>query len=681
MRITARGFIVAGLLAAAIALSGDGAAAASPPEVYAAVEGVGAGGERVLLVAGSRLTKSKQWILETSDDPSEVVGVLSPSLRTKSLVAFPLPAGFTRESGFDLPGTYRLRMLDARGVDLGDPVPVRITQGYVDTALVLPDSLDTGLRDDLSDADTLQGHDGDWYTNAVNIDAGTLDPARYRARDSLQAAGDVGTGSAQVAAGNHLHDDRYFTETELSSAGTLNTSTNPVDWSRLKNVPAAIASGYAAGTGLNLSANTFSVLYGSAAATAVQGNDSRVPPAPGAAGRILYSSGSAWAALSPGTDGQVLMLSGGVPSWGTGSVSAPLSLSIAGATATSAAIIGTNTATGSGVRGVGVDATGVGVYGQGMFGIHGVARVGGGAGVYGDGDAFNTYGVWGNTDAGSADGRAGVYGSHINGTGTGYGVHGYSDSSQGTGVWGEGGALGVYGSTLAAGVANGVGVKGESAYTGGQDTTYGVWGTAVSTKAAGVYAEHSGTGNGTALLAHLSRTLSTGDILVGKVGINNVARIDNTGKGYFNGGTATSGADVAESVAVDGPRAAFAPGDVLVIDITGTRRFALSRVPASGLVAGVFATRPGLLLRNGAVAGGEAAAAEEVPLAVVGIVPVKVCDEGGSIGPGDLLVTASLPGHAMKSSADPRAGTVLGKALGRLDRGTGVVEVLLGPAR
>ena len=68
---------------------------------------------------------------------------------------------------------------------------------------------------------------------------------------------------------------------------------------------------------------------------------------------------------------------------------------------------------------------------------------------------------------------------------------------------------------------------------------------------------------------------------------------------------------------------------------------------------------------------------DEIQLAIVGIVPTKVCDEGGAIRAGDLLVTASVPGHARKAPANPKPGTILGKALGGLASGKGSVEVLL----
>ena len=70
--------------------------------------------------------------------------------------------------------------------------------------------------------------------------------------------------------------------------------------------------------------------------------------------------------------------------------------------------------------------------------------------------------------------------------------------------------------------------------------------------------------------------------------------------------------------------------------------------------------------------------ADEVPLAVVGIVPCKVTTENGSIQPGDLLVTSSTPGHAMKGTDRNRMlGAVVGKALEGLDQGKGVIQVLV----
>jgi len=63
-------------------------------------------------------------------------------------------------------------------------------------------------------------------------------------------------------------------------------------------------------------------------------------------------------------------------------------------------------------------------------------------------------------------------------------------------------------------------------------------------------------------------------------------------------------------------------------------------------------------------------------MAMIGIVPTKVTTENGPIKPGDLLVTSSTVGYAMKGTDRNRMlGAVIGKALGKLDSGAGVIEV------
>ena len=111
----------------------------------------------------------------------------------------------------------------------------------------------------------------------------------------------------------------------------------------------------------------------------------------------------------------------------------------------------------------------------------------------------------------------------------------------------------------------------------------------------------------------------------------------------------------------------------------------------STLVAGVYSTRPGFVgserdwdvppAKQGDEMGTYdlemmAAQFDEVPLAVVGIVPCKVSAENGPIRPGDLLVTAGTVGHAMRDD-NPKTGSVLGKALDSLPSGTGVIRILV----
>jgi hypothetical protein len=144
-------------------------------------------------------------------------------------------------------------------------------------------------------------------------------------------------------------------------------------------------------------------------------------------------------------------------------------------------------------------------------------------------------------------------------------------------------------------------------------------------------------------------------------------RVASNGAVYNDTGLYTSPADFAEMLpAVEG----LQPGDVLIIGPDG--KLARSTEAYQASVAGVYSTEPGFVggqSVDGAVAG-------TIPLAVVGVVPVKVSAENGSIHPGDLLVASSTPGHAMKASPNPPQGTVLGKALEPLDEGTGTIKML-----
>ncbi len=132
---------------------------------------------------------------------------------------------------------------------------------------------------------------------------------------------------------------------------------------------------------------------------------------------------------------------------------------------------------------------------------------------------------------------------------------------------------------------------------------------------------------------------------------------------------------MAEAFDVVGRPSDYEPGDVLVVSTAYDRTIERSATPYSDRVAGVLATRPGLLLTEGPVED----IAGKVPMGVVGVLPTKVSAEGGAIRRGDLLVTASRPGHAMRGDAERvRPGQVLGKALEEFARpGTGSIRVLV----
>ena len=93
-------------------------------------------------------------------------------------------------------------------------------------------------------------------------------------------------------------------------------------------------------------------------------------------------------------------------------------------------------------------------------------------------------------------------------------------------------------------------------------------------------------------------------------------------------------------------------------------------------VAGAVSVQPGITL-------GESGAGK-VLVAQSGRVRIKADARYGTIRAGDLLATSPNPGHAMRSNPVRvgnallhRPGTVLGKALEPLRRGTGEILVLL----
>ncbi len=139
---------------------------------------------------------------------------------------------------------------------------------------------------------------------------------------------------------------------------------------------------------------------------------------------------------------------------------------------------------------------------------------------------------------------------------------------------------------------------------------------------------------------------------------------------------ANCGADYAEAVDVTGDRTKYEPGDILVIDGNAPGKFLKSNQPYSTLVAGIYSTQPGFVGRFKPA--DPETSKTEVPMAMVGRVPTKVSAENGPIKVGDLLVSSSTMGYAMKGTdRQQMLGAVLGKALGSLDSGTGVIEVLV----
>jgi hypothetical protein len=198
------------------------------------------------------------------------------------------------------------------------------------------------------------------------------------------------------------------------------------------------------------------------------------------------------------------------------------------------------------------------------------------------------------------------------------------------------------------------------------------------------FTQMTGTNTGTNLMTMLGNGYVGIGTTTPAYPLDVAGQIHSSGGFVFQDGTtqttafipANCGADYAEAVDVTGDRTKYEPGDILVIDPNAPGKFLKSNQTYSTLVSGIYSTKPGFVGRL------EPANSEtsktEVPMAMVGRVPTKVSTENGPITVGDLLVTSSTIGYAMKGTdRSQMLGAVIGKALGSLDSGTGVIEVLV----
>lgn len=139
------------------------------------------------------------------------------------------------------------------------------------------------------------------------------------------------------------------------------------------------------------------------------------------------------------------------------------------------------------------------------------------------------------------------------------------------------------------------------------------------------------------------------------------------------------GSDIAEPydvAATDG--VAPTAGMVVSIDTDRIGKLRIASVAYDRTVAGVISGANGVntgltLTQAGTVADGE------LPIAKVGRVWVLADADAAEITAGDLLTTASTPGHAMKAADFTKSqGAILGKAMSGLKSGKGYVLVLVG---
>jgi len=185
--------------------------------------------------------------------------------------------------------------------------------------------------------------------------------------------------------------------------------------------------------------------------------------------------------------------------------------------------------------------------------------------------------------------------------------------------------------------------------------------------ATGGTASAAGTITGGNLITAGTLTVNSGGAATAIVnGAGNTQGNIGSSSGWFNTLYATSSkalyADLAENYQADGE---YAPGTVVVFG--GTAEVTVDAVDSDTKVAGVVSTNPSYVM-NAGLEGANVAA-----VALTGRVPTMVI---GPVRKGDLMVAAGL-GRA-RSEANPRVGSVIGKALEDFDGAEGTIEVVVG---
>jgi hypothetical protein len=107
---------------------------------------------------------------------------------------------------------------------------------------------------------------------------------------------------------------------------------------------------------------------------------------------------------------------------------------------------------------------------------------------------------------------------------------------------------------------------------------------------------------------------------------------------------------------------ALQPGEIVVLDASGSAAIKTSNIGNDPKVIGVIATNPGVILAGNSVYDDQTGIADPnfYPLTISGQAPVKVSTENGAIEIGDYLTTSSIPGVAMKAT---QKGQVIGQAV------------------
>lgn len=148
----------------------------------------------------------------------------------------------------------------------------------------------------------------------------------------------------------------------------------------------------------------------------------------------------------------------------------------------------------------------------------------------------------------------------------------------------------------------------------------------------------------------------------GTDGVGNIGQADNAFDTVFATATSAQYADLAEKYTAD---ADLEPGTV--VHFGGDAEVTMCDADHCTKVAGVVSTDPAYRMNDGLDS------QHTAMVALTGRVPCKVT---GTVAKGDMMVSA---GNGMaRAEADPKVGSVIGKALEAHEGGEGVIEVVVG---
>jgi len=144
-------------------------------------------------------------------------------------------------------------------------------------------------------------------------------------------------------------------------------------------------------------------------------------------------------------------------------------------------------------------------------------------------------------------------------------------------------------------------------------------------------------------------------------------------------GTASTLPDYAEAFGVVGDKANYEPGDVICLSMSEAGKVEKCSQPDQIEIIGVYSTKPGILgILAPDVTDYDINKSDDIPVGLLGRVPVKVNLENGPIALGDKITVSSVAGVGALASSTAR---IVGRALESFDGSTGPegkILILLG---